>query len=87
MKKEIPSRRTLLRGALAVGCSLFVPLAFAEPTAIKKMTKASAKYQAKPKGELKCSQCMNFLAEMKSCKLVEGAISADGWCSLWAKKA
>ena len=27
MKEEIPSRRVVLRGALAVGCSLFVPIA------------------------------------------------------------
>jgi len=30
---------------------------------------------------------MNFIAESKTCKLVDGQISPEGWCSLWAKKA
>ena len=29
----------------------------------------------------------HFIAESGSCKLVEGKISPDGWCTLWAKKA
>jgi len=29
---------------------------------------------------------MNFIAESNTCKLVEGQISPDGWCVLWAKK-
>ena len=99
MKKEIqiPSRRVVLRGALAIGCSLFVPAALfsspatganaAAPTATKKMPKASVQYQAQPKGEQKCSGCLNFIAESKTCKLVEGPVSPDGWCVMWAKKA
>ncbi len=44
-------------------------------------------YQAQPKGEQKCSGCLNFIAESNTCKLVDGQISPDGWCSLWVKKA
>lgn len=97
MKEKIPSRRIVLRGALAVGCSLFMPLALfsspassanaAAPATSKKIPKTNAQYQAQPKGEKKCSNCANFIAESKTCKLVDGQISPDGWCSLWAKKA
>ena len=47
----------------------------------------SVQYQAKPKGEQRCDNCINFIAESKTCKLVDGQISPEGWCSLWAKKA
>jgi hypothetical protein len=97
MKEEIPPRRAVLRAALAVGCSLFVPLAIfsspatsataAAPTETKKLLKTNVQYQAQPKGEQKCSKCLNFIAESKTCKLVDGPISPDGWCSLWTKKA
>lgn len=96
VREEIPARRVVLCRAFAVGCSLFVPGAlFSTPaagantpasTAIKKVPQASVQYQTKPKGEQKCSGCVNFIAESNTCKLVEGKISPDGWCALWAKK-
>jgi hypothetical protein len=94
-QEQIPARRVVLRGAVALACSAFMPLAIfssratsatAAPTT-KKVPQASVQYQAKPKGEQKCSNCMNFIAESNTCKLVEGKISPDGWCILWAKKA
>lgn len=97
MKEEILSRREVLRGALAVGCSLLVPEFFsspahsatsaAPPATAKKVSQASVKYQTHPKGEQKCSKCVNFIAESNTCKVVEGKISPEGWCVLWAKKA
>lgn len=125
MKEDIPPRRVVLRGALALGCSLFVPIALfgcdskkgesstgsapatgaapptstapassptagantAAPAAATKVSQASVQYQTTPKGEQKCSTCINFIAESNTCKLVEGQISPDGWCSLWVKKA
>lgn len=90
---ELLSRRAVLRGALMVGCSLFVPIAFfsssangAEAPAVKKVSKKSVMYQTHPKGEQKCSTCMNFIAASKTCKRVEGPINPEGWCILWAKK-
>lgn len=111
MSKEIPPRRIVLRGALAVGCGLWIPMALsgcdskkganstsapaadspapradsAAPAA-SKVTQTSVQYQAQPKGEQKCSGCVNFMAGSNSCKLVEGQISPEGWCSLWTKK-
>jgi hypothetical protein len=122
MKDEIPPRRIVLRGALAVGWSLLVPAALfgcdskkdatstgaapdsapppastdaAAPAAsadsstpaAAKVSQASVQYQTQPKGDQKCSLCQHFIAESNTCKLVEGQISPEGWCILWAKKA
>jgi hypothetical protein len=110
---EIPPRRAVLRGALALGCSLFVPIALSgcdskkgasstsappsgapagsegsvAPATRGKMTQASVQYQAQPQGEQRCDGCMHFIAGSNTCKLVDGQISPEGWCSLWAKKA
>jgi hypothetical protein len=111
VKEEIPPRRVVLRGALAVGCGLLLPAALfgcdskkgetstgaapagapdtsadtAAPAAAK-VSQASVQYQTQPKGDQKCSGCMHFIAESNTCKLVEGQISPDGWCTLWAQK-
>jgi hypothetical protein len=105
IKAENPSRRNVLRGVLAVACSLLIPTALlgcnskqnepatseaptepAAPATAGKVTQTSVQYQTQPKGDLKCGACMHFVAESSSCKLVEGPISIDGWCSLWSKK-
>lgn len=52
-----------------------------------KATQVSVQYQTQPKGEQKCGNCMNFIAESNTCKLVDGQISPEGWCLLWTKKA
>lgn len=112
VKEEVPSRRVVLRGALAVGCGLLLPAALfgcdskkganstgaapessppssteAAAPAAAKSSQASVQYQAQPKGEQKCSGCQHFIAESNTCKLVEGQISPNGWCSLWSKQA
>ena len=118
-------RRTLLRGVLAAGCVLSVPMvtgcqakesaskpkeassdsgglagppggagtdsasqpanASASSSAAAKVSQAQAQYQAKPKGDQMCGNCANFIAP-DSCKLVDGKVSANGWCTLWARK-
>jgi hypothetical protein len=55
------------------------------PATTGKMAQDSVQYQAQPKGDLKCSDCMHFTADSSGCKLVEGSISPDGWCSLWSR--
>ena len=89
-RDEILSRRKVLRAALVVGCSMFVPITLFSSSATaadNKVPKASVKYQNQPTGEQKCGTCMNFIAATKTCKRVEGSIAPDGWCILWAKKA
>lgn len=60
------------------------PAPSAEPG---KVSQASVQYQAGPKGEQKCGDCLHFIAASGACKLVEGRIDATGWCTLWARKA
>jgi hypothetical protein len=90
IKEGTLSRRDVLRGALVVGCSLFVPIALFSSSAsgadaTPKMAKKSVQYQNQPKGASKCGTCINFIAASKTCKRVEGPINPEGWCALWAK--
>ena len=122
---DVPSRRSVLRGALAAGCSLLFPTALmgcdspqelgsadtnpllppatgpdavtpakpptdkiaAAPTEAVKSSQTSVQYQAQPKGEQKCSNCMHFIAESNTCKRVDGKVSPQGWCIIWANAA
>lgn len=99
MKKN-SSRRSVMRAALAAGCSLWMPIAFSAADAktatktfgtpatsetVKKVPQASVQYQTKPKGDQKCATCVNFIVASNTCKLVEGQISPEGWCTLWVK--
>ena len=45
-----------------------------------KMTKAQVEYQDTPKGILMCATCTLFVRP-SSCKVVEGDVSPDGWCT------
>jgi hypothetical protein len=96
MSKYNPERRTVLRGLVAVGCGLCVPIVLTAESASGaekpggatggKMSKTQAKYQNQPKGDQNCATCINFIAATSTCKVVEGQVSASGWCMLWAKK-
>ncbi|HYP68356.1 MAG TPA: high-potential iron-sulfur protein [Thiobacillaceae bacterium] len=120
MESHNHQRRAILRGVLAAGCVLSVPMVTgckpkdstkptessapggdvstsqgstgpepasqaASPSAAAKVSQAQAKYQSQPKGDQMCGNCANFIAP-DSCKLVEGKVSASGWCTLWARK-
>jgi hypothetical protein len=78
------SRRMALTGtALA-----FVVAADAAITHVGAQTKISqeaAKYQAQPKGQQSCAVCANFQPP-NACKFVQGTISPNGWCLLFAAK-
>ncbi|PSJ47919.1 hypothetical protein C7H85_03685 [Zobellella endophytica] len=96
---EDPGRRRVLRGALAVGCTLLIPVTLvgcdpkmkvlsgddspATPQATK-VSQASVQYQTNPNGGEQCGQCQHFIAESNNCQMVAGNISNTGWCSLWA---
>ncbi len=53
-----------------------------KPQEQKKLTQAAARYQDQPKGNESCGNCPYF-ALPKSCVLVEGEISAFGWCPMY----
>ena len=83
MKEFRLSRRALLRGLLAAGSAWCLPrLGLA---GAGKLSKEQARYQDRPNGEQKCANCRNFLPP-SACTVVEGTVSPDGWCVLWAKK-
>jgi hypothetical protein len=53
-----------------------------KPQQQKRLTQAAARYQDHPKGNESCASCPYFLIP-KSCVLVEGDISANGWCPIY----
>jgi hypothetical protein len=71
------SRRRLLIVALAARGSCD---AIAQTPA--KMSQASAQYQNSPRGGLSCIGC-TFFRQPRSCQVVEGDISPQGWCRLF----
>jgi len=66
-------------GGAAAALSLRVR---AEAAAQDKMTKRQADYQDSPKDIRMCATCTLFVAP-KSCKVVDGDVSTNGWCKLF----
>lgn len=106
MKTHDSRRRVVLRGALAAGCVLGMPMlagckgeqaqgSAQTPSnppspgggAGGKLSQADARYQDSPNAGEKCGDCLHFIAESNTCKVVEGQVSPEGWCMLWAKRA
>ena len=77
------SRRALLQGA-AVALSVPV-LAINIEAAMAKVAQSTVAYETSPKNGHSCGLCSNF-EPPSSCKLVDGAISSNGWCKLWNEK-
>lgn len=82
------SRRVFFRRVATYGLGaaiihgLGVDLAIAQA----KVPQKSVSYQDKPQGTQRCDGCNNFQSP-NACKLVDGEISPQGWCSLFSKKA
>ena len=76
------SRRNLLR-AMIGGASAGLLCPIAPVAAADKMTKARAAYQDTPNGIYSCATCTLFEAP-HACKVVEGEVSSDGWCTAFA---
>jgi High potential iron-sulfur protein len=88
-EESVLSRRRMLGSMLCGGLVAGVALPVIGSEIAKAQTKVAQKdvgYQATPKNDQKCSECQYFLAP-HGCQLVDGDISPDGWCQLWAKKA
>ncbi len=82
---EVMSRRMVLtRTALALGVAA-AAAAVSQASAQQKLTQADASYQGTPKGEQRCGVCFNF-QQPNGCKFVQGSISPNGWCQLFAPK-
>lgn len=74
------SRRSFFRYMLAIGAVSF----FASPLQAK-VTKLAVKYQQKSTNGKTCKECMHFIAATNECKLVEGKIDPEGWCTFFIK--
>ncbi len=74
------SRRSFFKHMLAIGAVTFLtsPLQ-------AKVTKIAVKYQEKSINGKKCKECLHFLAATNECKLVEGKINPEGWCTFYIK--
>jgi hypothetical protein len=80
------SRRDVLKvGAYTLGAIGAMGLAGAQAQVAKKTAQKSVMYQATPKDGKQCSGCQHFQAP-NACRIVEGEISANGYCILFAKK-
>jgi len=85
------SRRNFLSGVIVLPALAGLFLTQTTP-AQAKSPKSQFKYQSTPNGGKKCSQCSLFIAGTTAtatgtCKIVDGAISPNGWCTAWAKKS
>ncbi len=79
------SRRVVLTGtALALGIAA-TGTAASQAAAQAKVSQAEAKYQDHPKGPQRCDGCVQFQPS-NACKVVEGQISPNGWCEIFAAK-
>jgi hypothetical protein len=81
------SRRAFLKavGVAAVASGGRATTAQAEdykPQDQKKLTQAAARYQDRPKDNESCASCPYFVLP-GGCVLVEGEISANGWCPMY----
>jgi hypothetical protein len=83
-KISLTTRRTLLQaGAGALSAVSFLGLSARNAKAAK-ASKAAVAYRDSPKGDQNCANCRLFI-EPNACKQVEGDISPNGWCKIWAK--
>jgi hypothetical protein len=57
-------------------------LGISTTTAQQKMAQAEAEYQDRPRGGLACAACTLFRPP-RSCQVVAGNISPNGWCKFF----
>jgi hypothetical protein len=73
---------TVVAGAAGVATAI---VSGTVPAKAAKAPQKAVKYQDTPKGEQRCDNCALFEAP-SSCKTVDGTISPEGWCMVYAKK-
>jgi len=80
----------LKKVAIAAGL-VSLPWATRPAAAQQKATKQAMQYQEQPKNGQKCADCLQFIPGQQgasgTCKVVEGPISAEGWCAAYVKKS
>lgn len=84
------TRRELIKLA-ALGATIPFTWGLINKAEAAKASKALMKYQETPNGNEKCSNCMQFIPgdtpdANGECKVVQGSISPQGWCTAYSKK-
>jgi hypothetical protein len=95
MNENLKPRRDFLKigGAVVAVIPLLSASKWAE-AAKNAAIRSSLKYQDKPNGDQKCSNCLQFVPgktpkSVGGCKVIadDTEISPEGYCIAWAKKA
>ena len=74
------SRRNFFKYMTAVGAVSFTTFSLHA-----KVTKVVVKYQPTPKDGKVCRDCIHFLPDTNECKIVNGEIDPEGWCTFYLK--
>jgi High potential iron-sulfur protein len=88
------ARRRLFKAGImaAAGAAVARVTVAMQPARAAKASKAVAMYQPNPHGDQSCAKCIHFIpgatAEADgTCQVVDGSISPNGWCVLYAPKS
>ena len=79
------SRRDFLNIA-TIGTGAVLAIGLATSPAYAKVPQKVVNYQPKPKGNQSCATCGLFQPQT-SCKLVDGVVAPQGWCTLYQPRA
>jgi hypothetical protein len=79
------SRRSVLWKAVVTTAGAAVLGTVVSRPAAAKAPQKLVGYQDTPHGAQQCDNCSQF-EPPSSCKVVEGTISASGWCKVYVKK-
>ena len=86
MSKAEVSRRSLLQQAATMaGAVTMVGLTANRAAGQAKSSQEAVAYQDKPQGSQRCDNCLQFQPP-SACKTVEGKVSPQGWCKIYAPK-
>ena len=85
------TRTEFVQGAIVLPALAGLFYASAAPARAAKGSKTQYKYQDKPNGSKKCSNCTFYIPGSSptasgTCKIVDGSISPNGYCIAWSAK-
>lgn len=81
------SRRSIMKRAVLWAGGTLIASVIADKEALaQKASKESMQYKDKPNGDKQCGNCAQFIPN-DGCRIVEGPISPQGYCSAWQKKS
>jgi hypothetical protein len=83
VEQRLDSSRRKILCAVVTGMPAALLFRITRARASEKMTRQQAEYQDTPNGIYSCGLCTLF-ERPKSCKVVEGDVSEDGWCKAFA---